>query len=72
MSCRTALRALSVVVFHCLVCLCFLPGVLLSSSVTGACPVTTDLNMRVNVRTTKTGPLETPGNAYPLPNKPSY
>ena len=35
-----------------LVCLCLLPGVFLSSSVSGACPVTTDLIMRVNVRTT--------------------
>ena len=32
----------------------FLPGVFLSSRVTGACPVTTDLVMRVNVRTTTT------------------
>ena len=32
----------------------FSPGVLLSSSVTGACPVTTDLIMRVDVRTTTT------------------
>ena len=30
------------------------PGVFLSSRVTGACPVTTDLIMRVNVRTTTT------------------
>ena len=30
------------------------PGVFLSSGVTGACPVTTDLTMRVNVRTTTT------------------
>ena len=30
----------------------FFPGVLLSSRVTGACPVTTDLIMRANVRTT--------------------
>ena len=29
----------------------FFPGVFLSSRVTGACPVTTDLIMRVNVRT---------------------
>ena len=29
-------------------------GVFLSSRVTGACPVTTDLIMRVNVRTTTT------------------
>ena len=32
----------------------FFPGVFLSSEVTGACPVTTDLIMRVNVRTTTT------------------
>ena len=32
----------------------FYPGVFLSSRVTGACPVTTDLIMRVNVRTTTT------------------
>ena len=37
-----------------LVCLCFFPGVFLSSRVIGACPVTTDLIMRVNVRTTPT------------------
>ena len=37
-----------------LVCLCFIPGVFLSSRVTGACPVTADLVMRVNVRTTTT------------------
>ena len=30
----------------------FFPGVFLSSRVTGACPVTTDLIMRVNVKTT--------------------
>ena len=30
----------------------FFPGVFLSSRVTGPCPVTTDLIMRVNVRTT--------------------
>ena len=33
-----------------LVCLCFFPGVFLSSTVTGACSVATDLIMRVNVR----------------------
>ena len=33
----------------------FFPGVFLSSRVTGACPVTTDLIMRVNVRTTTIG-----------------
>ena len=32
----------------------FFPRVFLSSRVTGACPVTTDLIMRVNVRTTTT------------------
>ena len=32
----------------------FFPGVFLSSRVTGTCPVTTDLIMRVNVRTTTT------------------
>ena len=37
-----------------LVCLCFFPGVFLSFRVTGACPVTADLIMRVNVRTTTT------------------
>ena len=37
-----------------LVCLCLFPGVFLSSRVTGVYPVTTDLIMRVNVRTTTT------------------
>ena len=38
-----------------LVCVCVLfPGVFLHSRVTGACPVTTDLIMRVDVRTTTT------------------
>ena len=32
----------------------FFPRVFLSSRVTGACPVTTDLIMRVDVRTTTT------------------
>ena len=32
----------------------FLPGLFLSFRVTGVCPVTTDLTMRVNVRTTTT------------------
>ena len=41
-------------VYHLGLCV-FFPGVLfLSSRVTGACPVTTDLIMRVNVRTTTT------------------
>ena len=40
----------------CGICVCriwfvFFPGVFLSSRVTGACPVTTDFIMRVNVRT---------------------
>ena len=34
-----------------LVLVVFFPGVFLSSRVTGACPMTTDLIMRVNVRT---------------------
>ena len=33
---------------------CVVPGVFLSSRVNGACPVTTDLIMRVDVRTTPT------------------
>ena len=46
-------------------CLCFFPNnrVFLSSRVTGACPVTTDLTMRVNVRTTTT---TTMANVKPL------
>ena len=40
-------------VYHLGLCVYF-PGVFLSSRVTGACPVTTDLIMRVNVRTTTT------------------
>ena len=39
----------------------FFPGVFLSSRVTGACPVTTDLTMRVNVRTTTTTTTTTTG-----------
>ena len=39
---------------HHLGLLCFFPRVFLSSRVTGACPVTTDLIMRVFVRTTTT------------------
>ena len=35
-------------------CLCYFPGVFLSSRVTGACPVTTALILQVDVRTTKT------------------
>ena len=35
---------------------CVFPGVFLSSRVNGACPVTTDLVTRVNVRTTTTFP----------------
>ena len=41
----------------------FFPGVFLSSRVTGACPVNTDLILRVHVRTTTTTPLEDPGIA---------
>ena len=37
-------------VYHLGLCV-FFPGVFLSSRVTGACPVTTDLIIRVNVRT---------------------
>ena len=40
-------------VYHLGLCV-FFPGVFLSSRVTGACPVTTDVIMRVNVRTTTT------------------
>ena len=40
-------------VYHFGLCV-FSPRVLLSSKVTGACPVTTDLIMRVNVGTTTT------------------
>ena len=39
-------------VYRPLVWLCFFPGVFLSSRVAGACSMTTDLIMRVNVRTT--------------------
>ena len=41
-------------VYHLWFCLCFFPGVFLSFRVTGACSVTTDLTMRVTVRTTTT------------------
>ena len=46
----------SAVIYACttLGCVCVFPGVFLSSRVTGACPVTTDLIMRGNVRTTAT------------------
>ena len=41
-------------VFHlCFVCV-FFPGVFLGSGVTGACPVTTDLIVRVDERATTT------------------
>ena len=40
-------------VYHLGLCV-FFPGVFLSSRLTGACPVTTELIMRVNVRTTTT------------------
>ena len=46
----------SAVIYACttLGCVCVFPGVFLSSRVTGASHVTTDLIMRVNVRTTTT------------------
>ena len=40
-------------VYHLGLCVSF-PGIFLSFRVTGACPVTTDLILRVNVRTTTT------------------
>ena len=43
-----------VCVYHLGLCVCFPSGVFLISRVTGACPVTTDLIIRVNVRTTTT------------------
>ena len=45
-------------------CLYFFPGVFLGSRVTGACPVTTDLIMRVNVRTTTTTPAQKKSDKY--------
>ena len=42
-----------------LVCLCSFSEVFLSSRVTGACPVTTDLIMRINVKTTTTTTVTT-------------
>ena len=56
-------------VYHFWFCLgVFFPGVFLHSRATGACPVTTDLVMRVNVRTTTTiscgnVPIKSPINA---------
>ena len=48
-------RIASAVIYACTTFgLCFFSGVFLSSRVTGACPVTTDLIMRVNASTTKT------------------
>ena len=51
-------RIASAVIYDSYACttfgLCFFSGVFLSSRVTGACPVTTDLIMRVNASTTKT------------------
>ena len=46
-----------------LVYLCFFSGVFLSSGVTGACPVTTDLVTRVDVRTKTYNPFS------PIPKK---
>ena len=53
--------------------LCFFPGVVLSSRVSGACPVTTDLIMRVNMRTKATtattyvSSVAVQGTAVPVP-----
>ena len=49
-SCAISMRVQQVSPLVCVFC----PGVFLSPRVTGACPVTTDLTMRVNVRTTTT------------------
>ena len=60
-------------VYHLGLCV-FFPGVFLSSRVTGACPVTTDLIMRVNVRattTTTTTTMVLTFIAAPLHRKPS-
>ena len=46
------------------VCVFLLSGVFLSSRVTGACPVTTELTMRVNVRTTTTTTTTMVYNGY--------
>ena len=47
-----------------LVCLRFLPGIFLSSRMTGACPVTTDLIKPVNARTTTTTISYAPPSLY--------
>ena len=55
MNCVSSAKVYQVSVYH-LGLRVFFPvcGVFLSSRVTGACPTTTDLIMRVNVRTTTT------------------
>ena len=45
--------------YHFWFCLCVFPGVFISSRVTGACPVATDLTIRLNVRTTTTTTTKT-------------
>ena len=67
-------------VYHLRLFFCFLSGVFLGSRVTGACPVTTDLFKRVNVRTTTislylivlrvvtTSQIDTNGLQSPCPN----
>ena len=54
-------------VYHLWFCLCFFPGVFLSSRVTGACPVTTDLIMRVTVRTTTATKINDSQSAFCMP-----
>ena len=54
-------------VYHLGLCV-FFPWGILSSRVTGACPVTTDLIMRVNVRTTTTlNGHSSSGHTLPMP-----
>ena len=50
----------------------FFPGVFLSSRVTGARPVTTDLIMRVNVRTTTAANAYTAASYRPPLEKSAY
>ena len=52
-----------------LVCLCFCPRVFLSSRVTGACPVTTDL-IRVNLKTTTASVFAKTDNTFYVMNEP--
>ena len=55
--------SISVYHLHWFVCV-FFPGVFLGSRVTGACPVTTDLIMRVNMGTTNNNNYVTTGLVY--------